>query len=61
MSEIKQTVILWIKPRQAKAAKQLLKNYALSCRVIVERARKPAGRYANQFDFIKNYPVTKNV
>ena len=53
------SVCLWVKPCQAKAAKELLKGYELSCRVNVERARKPVRRYNNQFDFIKNYPVAR--
>ena len=53
------SVCLWLKPCQAKAAKELLKEYALSCRVNVERARKPVRRYDNHFDFIRNYPVAK--
>jgi hypothetical protein len=40
-------------------AKNLLKNYQLSCRVNVTRARKPTRRYENASDFIKNYPVMK--
>jgi hypothetical protein len=53
-------VTLWIKPHQAKIAKELLKDYELSCRVNVERARKPTRRYSSHFDFIKNYPVAKS-
>lgn len=50
------TVVLRIKPCQAKAAKELLKDHTQPCRVYVERARKPTRRYYDHFDFIRNYP-----